>query len=152
MIKTRIHAIAGTIGFLTILAFWLSTVASETLGGPAVIASVKNAILWGMLVLIPCLMITGASGFALGKKRNDPRITAKKKRMPFIAANGIVILIPSAVFLADQAAAGTFGTAFYTVQAIELIAGAINLRLMGLNIRDGLALRHPLPKDEAVTE
>lgn len=48
------------------------------------------------------------------------------------------------------AAFGTFGTPFYAVQAIERIAGAINLRLMGLNIRDGLALRHPLPKNAAV--
>ncbi len=151
MIKTRIHAIAGTIGFVTILAFWLSTVASEISGSPATIATVKNAILWGMLVLIPCLVVTGASGVALGRKRTDPRISAKKKRMPIIALNGIIVLVPSALFLADQAATGIFNLAFYAVQALELIAGAVNLCLMALNIRDGFALRHPSPKEETAT-
>jgi hypothetical protein len=32
MIKIRLHAIAGIIGFLTILTFWLSTLISETPG------------------------------------------------------------------------------------------------------------------------
>lgn len=151
MLKTRLHAIAGTIAFLTILTFWLSTVVSEIFGDHGDIAYVKNAVLWGMIVLIPCLAATGASGFSLGKKRKDPRVTAKQKRMPVIALNGIVVLIPCAVFLADRSGAGMFDTAFYGVQAIELIAGAINLRLMGLNIRDGFALRKPLPRDEAAT-
>jgi len=38
------------------------------------------------------------------------------------------------------AAAGEFNTAFYAVQALELVAGAANLTLMGMNIRDGLTL------------
>lgn len=36
--------------------------------------------------------------------------------------------------------AGVFDTKFYLVQAAELLAGAINLTLMGLNMRDGLRL------------
>jgi hypothetical protein len=38
------------------------------------------------------------------------------------------------------AATGSFNTPFYLVQAIELIAGPINLILMSLNIRDGLRM------------
>lgn len=143
MIKTRIHAIAGVIGFLTILTFWLSTLISETFGSYADIAMVKNAILWGMIVLIPCLAITGATGSSLGKRRADPRVSAKKKRMPLIAGNGLIVLVPSAIYLSHLANNGDFGTVFYAFQAFELVVGAVNLTLMGLNIRDGFALRKP---------
>ena len=102
-----------------------------------------------MIVLIPCLAMTGATGASLGKRRNDPRISAKKKRMPLIAGNGLVVLVPSAVFLAHLAASGNFSTAFYAVQALELLAGAVNLTLMGLNIRGGFALRKPLAQNPA---
>ena len=132
MIKIRIHAIAGIIAFLTILSFWLSTLISETLGSHADIAAVKNAILWGMIVLIPCLIMTRATGVSLGKGLADPRISAKKKRMPLIAGNGLIVLVPSAVFLAHLADSGNFGTVFYGVQTLELLVGAVNLALMGL--------------------
>lgn len=149
MIKTRIHAVAGIIAFLTILTFWLSTLVSEIFGSLADIAQVKNAILWGMIVLVPCLMLTGASGASLGKRRNDPRVSAKKKRMPLIAGNGLIVLVPSAVLLSYMASNGNFSTVFYAVQALELVVGTVNLTLMGLNIRDGFALRKPLPKEPA---
>jgi hypothetical protein len=68
-------------------------------------------------------------------------VGAKIKRMPLIAANGILILIPSALFLAAKARAAEFDTAFYAVQALELTAGAANLVLLGLNIRDGLKMK-----------
>jgi hypothetical protein len=60
--------------------------------------------------------------------------------MPLIAANGLLVLIPSALFLASKASAGEFDTAFYAVQAIELAAGAANIMLLGLNMRDGLKM------------
>lgn len=60
--------------------------------------------------------------------------------MPFIGANGILVLIPCAVVLDRWASAGTFDTGFYVVQGVELLAGAINLILMGMNMRDGLRM------------
>ena len=60
--------------------------------------------------------------------------------MPFIAANGVLILVPCAIFLNRSAVAGTFDTTFYLVQGLEFLAGATNLGLMGLNIRDGLRM------------
>jgi hypothetical protein len=65
----------------------------------------------------------------------------KLRRMPFIAANGLLVLVPSALYLAAAARSGSFGTAFIAVQAIELAAGAVNITLLGLNLRDGLRLR-----------
>ncbi len=78
-----------------------------------------------------------------------PLIAAKKKRMPFIAANGILILIPSALYLSFKAHAGAFDTGFYAVQALELIAGAVNIVLLGLNMRDGFRLTGKLRRSPA---
>jgi hypothetical protein len=136
-----IHPVAGAIALLTIATFWLSTVFSELLGSEALIVSVKTAIPWGLLLVIPALMMGGGSGFALSKGDRAGVIGAKLKRMPFIAANGLLVLLPAAFFLASKARAGELDTAFYAVQAIELLAGATNLTLLGLNMRDGLRLK-----------
>ncbi len=135
--KQKMHAIAGTFGFLIILAFWSSTILSELFGTTQTIVQVKSMILTGMFALIPTMIIAGASGMAMGRRRKDAPSLAKKKRMPLIAANGLLVLVPAAVFLEGRATAGTFDTAFYVVQGIELLAGTANLILMWLNIRDG---------------
>ena len=140
----RVHPIAGAISFLTILAFWTSTVASELFGSADTIAVVKEAIPWGFLILVPALAITGASGFRMAGTSSEPRILTKKRRMPFVAGNGLLFLIPAALYLAALASRGEFGSHFYGVQAVELIAGAANLTLMSLNIRDGLHLTQRL--------
>ena len=93
-----------------------------------------------MFVLIPAMIVVGASGMNLGRKRRDAPAIAKKKRMPFIAANGLVILLPAAFYLQSKAVVGEFDSSFYIIQALELVAGATNLTLMGLNIRDGRAM------------
>jgi hypothetical protein len=138
--KTKIHAVAGFIGFLTIALFWTSTIYSELFTDHATIAAIKAAILKGMFVLVPAMVVVGASGMSLGGKRQDRLSLAKKKRMPIIAANGLLILLPAAFYLESKAASGAFDTAFYVVQILELVAGATNLTMMGLNIRDGLTL------------
>jgi hypothetical protein len=53
--------------------------------------------------------------------------------------------------LDSWAAAGRFDTTFYLLQGVELIAGAINIGLMGLNIRDGLRLSGRLRKKSSLT-
>lgn len=138
--KTRIHALAGGIGFLTILTFWTSTVVSELFASHETIAFIKSMILYGMFVLIPAMAIAGGSGMSMGGKRVDAPAVAKKRRMPLIAANGLLVLLPSAFYLASKASAGAFDGWFYAVQTLELIAGAANLTMMGLNIRDGLRI------------
>lgn len=144
--KTRIHATAGCVGFLIIGVFWASTISVELLASYETIALVKNRILDGMFILIPCLAIAGGSGISLGKGDKGALVLGKKKRMPFIALNGLLVLVPSAIFLATKANANDFDTMFYTVQAIELVAGAVNFTLLGLNIRDGIKLTGRLRK------
>jgi hypothetical protein len=143
--KTRIHAIAGVTGFLAILSFWTSTVMVELFGNHAAIAAVKSWILSGMFILVPAMVIAGATGTSLGRKRRDRLTRVKRTRMLLIAVNGIAILVPAAVFLAFRAEAGVFDGWFYTVQAVELVAGAANLTMMGLNIRDGLRMTGRVP-------
>lgn len=135
-----VHPVAGAVALLTILTFWISTTISELLADAATVTMVKTLIPWGFIILIPALMTVGGSGFQLGKRMRGPLVAAKKKRMPFIAANGILILIPSAFYLSSRAQVGAFDTGFYTVQTVELIAGAVNIVLLGLSMRDGLRL------------
>lgn len=139
MIK-RIHPIAGALAFLTIATFWTSTVFSELFGSKELITLVKNTIPWGFLILIPAIAAAGGSGIGLAKGRRAGLVGTKLKRMPFIGANGLLVLIPSALYLMSKANAGAFDTGFYIVQALELVAGATNLTLLGLNMRDGLRL------------
>lgn len=135
-----VHPVAGMIAILTIATFWLSTAISELFLSEAAVVAVKTAIPWGFLILIPALAATGGSGFAWSKGQRMGLVGAKLKRMPFIAANGLLVLVPAALFLASKARAGEFDTTFYVVQALELIAGAANLTLLGLGMRDGLRL------------
>jgi hypothetical protein len=134
------HPIAGLIGLAIILANWLSTVVSELTASASEITAVKEAIPWGFIVLVPALAITGASGFWLAGSSTDPRVVSKKRRMPLLAGNGLFILIPAAFYLASLASRGDFENKFYIVQALELVAGAVNITLMSLNARDGFRM------------
>jgi hypothetical protein len=141
-----LHPIAGALGLACIATFWTTTVAVELFGGPAAILAVKTAILWGLLVLVPSMAIVGATGFRLAGRSTEPRIARKRRRMPLIALNGLLVLVPCAVFLQLRAAQGDFGAGFAVVQGVELLAGAANLALMSLNMRDGLSLTGRIAK------
>lgn len=135
------HPIAGATAMIIIATFWLSTALAELFASHESIAMVKTAIPWGFLLLVPALAITGGSGFFLAKGRRSGLIGAKIKRMPFIAGNGILVLIPAALYLAFKAKAAEFDAAFYAVQALELFAGGMNIVLLGLNMRDGFKMK-----------
>lgn len=144
-----VHPVAGALALATIAAFWLSTAFSELFASEEAVIAVKTAIPWGFLVLIPALAATGGSGFALARGRRAGLVGAKIRRMPLIAANGVVVLIPSALFLAYKASTGAFDGAFYAVQALELVAGSANIALLGLNMRDGLKMKGRLRQRKA---
>jgi uncharacterized membrane protein SpoIIM required for sporulation len=137
----RAHLVAGILAPLCILTFFLSTIVVEAFGSHAAVAQLKSLIVApGLWILIPAIAAAGGSGMWLSRSRRGRLVDAKKKRMPFIAANGLLVLVPCAIVLNRWAATGSFDTAFYAVQALELVAGAINLTLMGLNVRDGLRM------------
>lgn len=136
----RLHPLAGGFALAAILTFWLSTVVSEAFLPASTVAVIKTSIPWGFLLLVPALMAAGASGFKLSRGSRRGVVGAKARRMPVIAANGLLILVPSALYLAAKAAAGEYDTGFYLIQAVELAAGAVNIALLGLSVRDGLRL------------
>lgn len=145
--KKAIHPIAGALALVILVTFWLSTAVSEMSGSQAAVVAIKTAIPWGFLLLIPALAATGGTGFALSRGRRGGLLDAKIKRMPWIAVNGLLILIPAALFLSFKAQAGEFDMRFYAAQALELVAGATNITLLGLNMRDGLTLKGRLRRD-----
>lgn len=140
MIAKTVHPIAGALALATITTFWISTVLTETLGSTEAVVAVKTAIPWAFLLLVPALIAVGGTGVVLshGAKRGLARV--KRNRMPIVALNGLVGLIPAALFLAYKARAGEFDGMFYMVQALELLLGGINIALLGLNMRDGLRM------------
>ena len=139
--KQYIHRIAAIIATLCIATFFTSSIIVELFGSLNSVTQVKNLIVMpGLFILIPAIATTGATGFALAKDRKSRFVNTKKKRMPIIALNGLLLLLPAAIFLNQWAASGVFDNRFYLVQTLELLVGAINLVLMSLNIRDGLKL------------
>lgn len=135
-----VHPLAGGVAILMIATFWLSTAISELSGSEPFVVFVKTLIPWGFIILIPALAAVGGTGFALSGGRSGGLVGKKRKRMPIIAANGVLILIPSALFLAAKAKAGDFDATFYAVQMVELAAGAVNLWLLTKNALDGRKL------------
>jgi len=135
-----IHPIAGGLALAIIATFWIATVSSELFGTLEAIAAVKTGIAWGLLLLIPAIALAGATGFLSARGFRNSLVAAKLSRMPFIAGNGLLILVPAALYLAWAANAGAFDSTFVTVQIVELVAGAVNVALLSLNMRDGLRL------------
>ena len=137
----RVHRIAAILALLCVATFFSSTVLIELLGSPAAVAQLKSLIVApGLWVLVPAIALAGGSGLFMARSRRGRLVDAKKKRMPFIAANGLLVLVPCAIVLDRWASAGAFDAPFYALQAVELVAGALNLWLMGLNVRDGLRM------------
>jgi len=137
----RVHGVAGIVATLCIASFSCATLLTEGFGSEDALARLKGLIVMpGLFILVPAIAITGGSGFLLSRARRGRLVDAKKKRMPFIAANGLLVLVPCAIVLDRWATAGSLGTALYAIQALELSAGATNLVLMGMNMRDGLRM------------
>jgi hypothetical protein len=138
--SSRIHAIAGSLAFAIILSFSTSSLVAEIVGDPYGISLVKTAIAWSLVALVPALAATGASGLSMSGRPPKGMLAVKFRRMKLVAANGMLVLVPSALLLAWKAGQGEFDMVFTAVQAVEFAAGSTNLVLIGLNIRDGLRI------------
>ncbi|MZQ89752.1 hypothetical protein GVY41_12785 [Frigidibacter albus] len=142
--KAKLHAAAGGIAMLTILAFQALLWRAAASGSPEDILAARGTILWGIgLVLIPALAGAGISGAVLGRGWKRPEIAAKIRRMRVIAANGLLVLLPLAVALWWLASKGLVEDRFFWLQRLEMLAGLVNLALLGMNMRAGLRLRAP---------
>ncbi len=139
--KGILHAVAGVVGFLLALTFVTSTVVSLSIQNMQAVAIVKTAIFGGMFALILALLGAGASGVSLLGKRTDSLALTKQRRGPIAFMTSFFVLLPSATFLWWRASGSPLDTLFYVVQAVELAGSSVVLTMIGLNIRDGLALR-----------
>ncbi len=149
--KRKIHLVAAIVATLCIAIFFTSTLAVELFGSEEAIKIVKVLVVTpGLYILIPAMALVGGTGFSLSKNRKAQLIGKKKKRMPFIAANGLLVLTPCAIYLSLWANSGLFDTRFYIVQGVELMAGATNLILMGLNLRDGLQMTGKMRRNTSI--
>jgi hypothetical protein len=141
MTTRTVHVVAALLATLTIALFLVSTALLEAFGTHEAVARLKSLVVTpGLFILVPAIAATGGTGFALARGWQGRLVGRKKRRMPLIAANGLLLLTPAAILLDRWASAGVFDARFYVVQAIEFLAGATNLALMGLNVRDGLVL------------
>lgn len=136
----KIHIASAILATLGIAIFWLSTLTAELFMSHASVTTVKMLICYAMFIFVPTMVITGMTGMKMGAKSPHPNIVRKRKRMPIIALNGLLILLPCAIYLYYRATIGMFDTTFYVIQIIEVVAGATNLTLMLLSMRDGITL------------
>jgi len=139
--KGLMHAVAGVSGFVLVSTFVLSTVASALSGSPDLMATVKSLVFMGMFLLLPALVGAGATGMSLLGKRTAELGLTKQLRGPRAFMTSLLVLLPTSGLLWWRSSAGTFDAVYYGAQAIELGASGFVLLMIGLNIRDGLALR-----------
>lgn len=117
------HPIAGLFAFLLIATFWFSILGVEFFGTKAQLVTVKMAIPFGLILLVPTLIAVGGTGCHLERRRRNGVVGAKTRRMRIAAANGVLILIPSAFFLSWKAQSSSFDGTIYTVEGIDLLPG-----------------------------
>jgi hypothetical protein len=134
------HAVSGGLATLTIATLWMSTVVVELTASPDSIVSLKRAIPWALLLLVPALAATGVTGTKLTRNARGRLVRRKLLRMRVVAALGMLVLMPCVLYLGLTASVENLNATFYAVQAVELAAGSVNIVLLGLNSRDGLRL------------
>jgi hypothetical protein len=135
------HAAAGGSALVLALSFLSASITVELFGSHGSVMAVKRGILLAIPLLAICAIVAGGSGNWLAGKSKAQVVTRKALRMRITGVNALLVLIPCAVVLDRMASAAEFGTQFVAVQAIEFIFGAVNVTLLGLNMRDGLRMR-----------
>lgn len=135
-----LHKYAAVCAFMLIAIFFTSSVAADLWGSFEIITQVKQGIFSCVFLLVLAMMTTGITAKKIYRAKPAGMFAVKEKRMKIAAANGAIILLPAAYFLALWSANGQFDQVYWAVQIAELIAGFINAVLMGLNIRDGIRL------------
>ena len=136
-----LHGVAGAAALFTITTFWVSALTAEVVLSSAGVVVVRTAIFYALPVLVISMIVTGASGAALAGRSKAPVIRAKRRRMALVAGNGLLVLVPSVIFLWWRAQAGHFDASFRIVQIVELVARAIIIALLALNMKAEMAMR-----------
>jgi hypothetical protein len=136
----RIHLVASLAALAIVSSFLVGSAAVEAFGDESDIRAAKQWILAMLVVLIPIVAAAGVSGRRLAGRSRAAVVRRKLRRMKTIGATGLLVLVPCAVALERLAAHNDFGLVFATVQGVEVLGGTLNLTLLILNLRDGMAL------------
>jgi hypothetical protein len=137
----RIHLVASLAALAIVSSFLVSSAAVEAFGDENDIRAAKKWILAMLVALIPIMAAAGLSGRRLAGRSRAAVVRRKLRRMKAIGTTGLLVLVPCAVALERLADRNDFGLAFATVQGVEVLGGTLNLTLLILNFRDGMALR-----------
>jgi hypothetical protein len=143
MTTSRVHAVSASLATLTVATFWTSTVVSELFLGADAVVLVKHCIaLYGLVPMTLFMILAGATGNALAKAKNRTgrMLDAKAKRMSVLRLNGLLLMVPLALFLNWKAGSQDFDTTFYVAQAVELLVGLLQLSMLLSNFSSGLLL------------
>jgi hypothetical protein len=141
-----LHRLAGVAAFATIVFFMVRTALAEASGDLAEVAAAKATIVVLLPLLIVAAIAAGVTGRRLAAGRPAGHTAGKLLRMKLIGANGLLVLVPAALFLDHAAGLAEIDVGFAVVQAIEFIAGAANIVLFAMQTRDGLRLAGRLPR------
>lgn len=136
----QVHAAAGIIAFCLIGSFFMGSLISELSGNLVWIVHVKRTVfycMWAMVLLMP---LAALSGRKLAGKSRNATVENKRKRMRWIAPNGL-LLVTLGSYLYYKVIQQEFDALFVSAQLLEFALGLTNLLLLGLMIRDGFRLK-----------
>jgi hypothetical protein len=135
-----VHRLSAVCALAILSSFWTATLVSELLLDVQAVVATKRSIALGLVLLMPCMAALNFSGARITGARNGPLIARKRRILRIMGANAALVLVPCALCLFWLSRDGSLGVAFYAVQAIELLAGAVNVTLLLVNVRAGLQL------------
>ena len=138
--KKKVHLVAALLSFATLAQYFVSVVLVEGFGNYAAIILMRHYLAFGLLILIPALLIAAVTGMSLATGRSSPLLRGKMNRMTTATALVILVLAPATLYLSMKAGSGAFDRSFVLVQLAELFVIGACLLLLGRNIRDGLKL------------
>jgi hypothetical protein len=130
----RTH-LAGAVGAVAVIsAFLVSASVTELAGDAGAVRMLRHVIVFGLPLLIGCLVTAALTGRRLAGRSRAAVIRRKQRRMRLVAAAGVTVLIPCALMLNYLAGPRSL---IAGLEIAELLAGAANLSLLVLNFRDG---------------
>lgn len=125
-----LNRIASITAFLMIICFMTSSLVSEFIGDHILIAAVKRTILYALLLLIICMILTAISERKLTiLYPNNFYELRRVRRIKWIGLNGAIFLTPLAIVLNYLAQNDRIDTTFYLLQFLEITCGLINIFL-----------------------
>lgn len=126
----------------------MASLVVEIWNSQGAIVSVKALVLQAVLFLLALLCFTTILGLSLGKMRQGNIVQAKRKRVVWLFAITIFVLLPIAYVLNEYTMQGQFNWFYIVLQTIEYAFDIICLVILGLNIRDGNTLVRQSQKDK----